>query len=377
MSPEQLGIYGLFTVSISYSLYLLGLDFYAYAQREMLSQPREEWRLTIFNQLAFYSVTYLVMLPVLLTVFYFRWIPLYLIGWFYILLVFEHISQELYRILIAFEKLLIANVTLFLRSGSWTYAAILVFWLRPDIHNLTPIWIVWSIGSGLSIIIAYKAIINDLPEPKHHYTLNWPWIRRGLTVASKFILGTLSLRALFTVDRYIIDHYIGKTAVGVFSLYMGIVVALIAFTDAGVISRLYPSIVSAYRCGKHTEYKKLIKELFMGISIVNIICSGLIVLLIKPILHYVGHEIYLEQITVLWVLLIAICIFNFGMIPHYMLYARSSDKSILAANVLSLVTFCSLLLFQLHSISLIKVAYALLIAVSCQGFIKLMALNEH
>ena len=43
LEPTQLGLYGLLTVTIGYSLYFLGFDFYTFTTREILKRERHEW----------------------------------------------------------------------------------------------------------------------------------------------------------------------------------------------------------------------------------------------------------------------------------------------------------------------------------------------
>jgi len=371
LAPEQLGVYGLFTVTVSYTLYLLGLDFYTYAQREMLSLPHAAWGGMIRNQFMFYAVVYLFVLPLLLLVFVGGWLPWKMIGWFYLILTLEHLSQELCRLLVACGKVTLANVTLFFRGGAWVFAVVLLFWAKPELHGLTAIWAGWSVGVAISIVIAFMAVRRAVGPALVKAATDWRWVRRGLKVAAQFLLGTLALRGLFTFDRYFLDLYAGKSVVGVYSFYMGIANALLGFADAGVISRLYPRLVAAYRAGRHEEYRQHLKELAVGIVLLFVIFSLGLFVTIKPVLQYIGREVYLEQITTLWVLLAAMGVYSLGLVPHYALYSRGADRAIVVASVIAVLIFGITAICLAPKGGSTGMAVSVLVGVGCLGGVKI------
>lgn len=370
LPPEQLGVYGLFTVTIGYALYLMGLDFYTYAQREMLSLPRSAWGGIIRNQFMFYALVYLVVLPLLLLVFVAKWLPWHMLGWFYLILTLEHLSQELYRLLVACDKLTMATVTLFFRGGAWVFAVVLIFWTNPEMHGLTVIWAGWSIGVAVSIVIALmevRKVVGPIPE---NSVTDWRWVRRGLKTATQFLLGTLAIRGLFTFDRYFLDLYAGKSAVGVYSFYMGIANAMIAFADAGVISRFYPRIVVAYKAGRYEEYRQHLKKMTVGIFVLYLTFALCLYVSIMPVLQYIGREAYLEQVATLWILIGAMGVYTIGLVPHYALYARGADRALVIVNVLSMVLFVCVALYLTPQNGVIGMALSVFIGLSCLGILK-------
>ncbi|MDD2338167.1 MAG: oligosaccharide flippase family protein [Geobacteraceae bacterium] len=370
LAPEQLGIYGLFTVTVSYALYLLGLDFYTFAQREMLSLPHKEWGGIIRNQFMFYAVVYLFVLPLLLLVFVAGWLPWQMTGWFYLILTLEHLSQELCRLLVVFSKVTLANVTLFFRGGAWVFAVMLLFWTKPELSNLTAIWVGWSVGVAISIVIAIFAVRKAVGPSTEKSITDWRWMRRGLKVAVQFLLGTLALRGLFTFDRYFLDLYDGKTSVGVYSFYMGIANALLGFADAGVISKLYPRIVATYRSGRYDEYRQNLIKLAISIIFLFVVFSFGLFVTINPVLHYIGREVYLEQINTLWILVGAMGVYCLGLVPHYALYAQSADRSVVVASVLSVFVFVVAAFYLTPYGGASGTSLAVLLGVGCLGTLK-------
>lgn len=368
--PEQLGVYGLFTVTISYALYLLGLDFYAYAHREMLSLPHTACGGIIRNQFVFYAVVYLIVLPILLLVFVTGWLPWQMVGWFYLILTMEHLSQELYRLLAVLGRVTRANLVLFLRAGAWVFVVLALFWAEPRLRGLAPIWGAWCGGVALSILVAWSGV-RPLIGSMAHVPVDWPWMRRGLKVAAHFLVGTLALRGLFTFDRYFLDLYAGKSAVGVYSLFMGLANALQAFADAGAVSRLYPRIVAAYRRGSLEEYRRELRKLAASILLLNLGFSLVLFVALEPILRYIGREPYLEQAGTLWILVLAIALYCLGLVPHYALYARGCDRALVGASLLALAVFWGAALWLTPAGGTAGMALAVLAGVASLGVAKL------
>lgn len=372
LPPEQLGVYGLFTVTISYALYFCGLDFYTYAQREMLSLPRDQWGGVVRNQFAFYGVVYLFVLPLLLLVFVAGVLPWQMLGWFYLLLTLEHLSQELSRLLVACGKVTLTNIVLFFRGGAWSFAVIALYKYKPEVKELWPIWTGWSCGVAFSMLIAIYAVRRLVGQLPARVPIDWHWIRKGLKTAGQFLVGTLALRGLFTFDRYFLDLYAGKSAVGVYSFYMSFANAMMAFVDAGIISKMYPKIVVAYRTGKHQEYKQNLRKLGVGIIVLYSSCSLGLIIIMKPVLHYIGKDVYADQISILWILLPAIGFYGLGMVPHYALYAHGSDRAITLASILSLVILLGSCFFIIPILGLMGASLSFFISMLAFGVIKIV-----
>ena len=115
LTPAEVGLYGLVTATVAYSLYFVGLDFYTFTTRELAGSDRNVWGGFIRNQAALSLALYCVVLPALMLVFSSGMLPWTLAKWFFLLIVLEHICQELTRLFIAASEQLAASIVLFLR----------------------------------------------------------------------------------------------------------------------------------------------------------------------------------------------------------------------------------------------------------------------
>src|SRR5690606_1309225 len=130
LEPEDVGLYGLLVLTVAYALYPRGLDFYTYSTREILRDDRSHWGVLVRNHCALALLLYSIVLPWLLLVFALDYLPWPLAPWFYVLLILEHLNQELSRLLVAVSKQMMASLVLFLRQGVW--CLVIIGWMAWD-----------------------------------------------------------------------------------------------------------------------------------------------------------------------------------------------------------------------------------------------------
>lgn len=348
--PQEVGAYGIFVATISLALYVLGVDFYTFNTREILNKEKDERACLVRDQFVFHCLVYTFILPLLIFVFVYDFLEWKYIVWFYVLLVTEHLSQESYRILIVLSRPVRANFVLFLRSGAWVYLVIAVFYADQQSRDLSVVWFGWAIGVGLSLVAAAYWLRDLNWNVSRKTAINWEWIKRGLLISLPFLASSLALRAIFTIDRYILKSYWGNETVGAYIFYANIGNALSAFVDAGIIAALYPKIIHAYQRNNMEKYHRLMKDLTYGIVITSIVISAIFAISIGSILDYIGHGIYIAHIDSFWIILLAMVAMSLGMIPHLGLYVKRRDKLIIFSTVSGLAAsvLVSLLLIPEH-----------------------------
>ena len=153
LSLEANGEYGIFVATISMLTYVLGLDFYSFNNREILQENSSESGKKIKNQFFLFTLVYLLVLPLLYVFGLFDFIGEKYILLFYLILIFDHISIELYRLLVVFSKPIQANMNLFLRTGIWILVLIFAWHNHfEDLKNLNSVFNLWLVGSFISVI---------------------------------------------------------------------------------------------------------------------------------------------------------------------------------------------------------------------------------
>lgn len=335
LSPKELGVFGLMSVTIGVSLYFLGMDFYVYNTREILAHKETECVPLIRDQLVFHGLTYVIVLPLLLVVFASGLISWKYIGWFYLLLVLEHLSQEASRLLITLSRSSMANVVLFFRSGAWVYVAVAAGIFLDNARGLPIIWAGWVIGILASLGLTAYALRQMTWQNVSRISIDWDWIKNGARISIPFFCATVALMGIQYADRYFLQHYYGEATVGIYTFYAQIANAVQIFVFTGIIMILYPKIVAAYQQGRLDQYRLLMRRLSLGVTgaVVVLVCA--VAAAIKPILALVGKPIYAEHLTIFWIMLGSTVLLTCSYIPHYALYAKHRDKEIIASTVVA------------------------------------------
>ncbi len=338
LEPSDVGQFGLFMAAVSFSVLVVGGDYYTYSQRELLSEKPERWSFVLQHQVLAIVFIYGLLVPLQYLWFWFDLLPQALICWFFVLLFSEHVAQEVNRVLIAMHRPLTASWVLLIRSGIWVWIALPVMWYFPRYQNLETVYLGWSIGSALSVGVGLVAISRSVASWKW-WAVDLNWIKKGFKVGLLFLIATMCFRGLLTADRYIVEYLSGADFLGVYVFFIGIAMAVGAFLDSAVISFLYPRLVKAYRQGDMGAYMKAYKELLFSILVYGLVIIGAITVFINPFLGWINRPIYQEHISTLWLLLIMSLVYNLAMIPHYALYAKGDDKGIVVAHVTALFVF--------------------------------------
>jgi len=369
LQPEEVGTYGLFTVTVGYALYFLGLDFYTYSGRAMLHAEKEMWPAMLRDQAVLFVCSYLVVFPLLGLIFFAGLLPAKLALVFYVLLTVEHLSQELNRLMVIIGKPLAAGVFIFIRSGAWCYALVAAYlggFIKVDLQTVLWLWVM----ADTLVLIAGIWLLRKLPWGKMTWRINWGWIYQGLKVAALFLGGTLALRGLFTLDRYFVETFVNREMLGVYTLYMGICFSLIGFVDAAVFSFRYPALVSLYKSGKLAAFKTAKRQFGRQTLVAVMILALAAGLLIVPVLEWIGKPIYQQHLAVFFVLLAASIMFVISHIPHFALYAMGHDRSIVGAHIAGFIVFIVLCAVLAPTYGMYGVAIALFMAVVIVGVLK-------
>lgn len=338
LEPAQLGLYGLLTATIGYSLYLLGLDFYTFTTREVLKRERHEWGGLLKDQGALSLVLYAVFIPLLSLIFVKGLLPWNLAVWFFPLLVLEHINQELGRLLIAISQQLLASVILFIRQGTWAIAVTALMAVEPTSRSLDYVLGAWTVAGVTAVLIgAYR--LTQLGIGGWHKKVDWSWIVTGLKVSIPLLVATLGLRGVFTLDRYWLQTLGGLEIVGAYVLFMGISGALMAFLDAGVFAFSYPGLISAHQKKQPEMFQKILRLLLVQTLMLTVAFIVVSLLLLSPLLSWLGNPLYTaQQYLYPWVLITTV-LFALSMVPHFALYAQGIDRPIIHSHIASLFVF--------------------------------------
>ena len=338
LTPEELGLYGLVTATIAYVLYLVGLDFYTFTTRELVKLERAQWGSVLKNQAALSLLLYAVVLPLVLLVFVAGLLPWQVAKWLFVLIVLEHVCQEMSRLFVAVNEQLFASLQLFLRSGSWAVVATALMLMAADMRHLDTVFALW-VAAGVATVGLGVYKLCRLRVGGWQLPVDWSWIWRGVKIAVPLLVATLALRGVATFDRYWLQELTSLQVVGAYVLFMGISGTLMAFLDAGVFAYAYPALIKAFHSQDSQQFRVQMRVLRLHTLVVTLVFSAVSILVLPYLLGWIANPVYLHYQQLFPWLLLAMGLNAVGMVPHYALYAQKQDRPIVQSHVWSLVVF--------------------------------------
>ena len=331
LSVHDLGVFGIFQTTVMLMIYLLGFDFYTFNTRELLKKEGKAPSFYLGNQVVFHALIYLVVLPLSLFLFFYNVINTEYLIYFYLILISEHISQEIYRVLIILKKSVLASLTLFLRAGLWILALYIIWAFDWSSQTIKDVFMLWALGAMVSIGIG----IFHIPL-KYKFNIDFKWMRKGMKVAAPFLVATLFYKVIEFSGRYFLDFYESKEEVGIFTFFSGIANAMFVLVQSTVIIVMSPYLIESVNEGSEA-FQRIYKD--YKNQVIYVTGAGILLasLGIYPLLYYLDNTLLMENIVVFFLLLLAVVFFCLSYIPHYGLYANHKDKYLLWASAVGAI----------------------------------------
>ncbi|WP_323019472.1 lipopolysaccharide biosynthesis protein [Pararhodobacter sp.] len=338
LDPAGVGYYGLFTAAIGYAIYFVGLDFYVYITREILKAPEAERGRLLKTQSCLAAVLFLVVAPAAIGILWSAGWPPTLLWWFLPILLCEYANQEIYRLLIALGRQISASLLHFSRQGLWAIAVLIVMPLWPESRNLTTVFVLWGLSGALTLSIGVT-LIARMRFGGWRDAVDLTWLRRGIIVSLAFLVATLALRGVQTLDRFWLEDLAGIETVAAYVLFIGVASALMTFLDAGVFAFGYPELIRLHHAGDTSEFRITLRRMLVQTIAISAVFSVLSWLALPVLLDWIGNPVYVAQRGLFPFLVLAMTINALGMVPHYALYARGRDRPIIYSHLAAFALF--------------------------------------
>jgi O-antigen/teichoic acid export membrane protein len=133
------------------------------------------------------------------------------------------------------------------------------------------------------------------------------------------------------VDRFVIDFFEGRGALGIYTFYSTISIGILSL-GASVSHQFLPKMIAAHAAGR-AAFRKVIGNFFWSLFGV---AGGMILLaatLISPMLAALHLTQYAESVGVFYLMLPGIMLRILADVPSYALYAARADGKLLFCNL--------------------------------------------
>lgn len=332
LSTSDYGVLSMILTTLTFLMFFLGLDFYNFSHREIIENDSLKIKFLV-NQFWFHLFCYVVYVPIIYLVFVNDIIPLSYIFPFYILLVLEHLGQELFRFFNLFNKPNQANFILLIRTGLWIAIMVVVeyFILNRSI-TIERLLYYWICGSFLAILYSiFYVLVNGGVNFKDidWFKIDKKWIEAGIRISLPFFFGTIAYKIIEYSDRYMIDWFLDKSAVGIYSFYANFANIINIVVNTITITLIVPNLLRAINTGEQSEIKKQVSKFFKELWVTTLGVSLIVVFLIFPVLDWQGKPEFEAEIAIYFIVLLANIAFNMSLFYHFLLYAYKKDNAIL------------------------------------------------
>lgn len=338
LAPESVGLYGLLVATVTYATFAVGLDFYTYANREILRADRTLWRGFASSTASLFAVMYVAVIPLSLVIFGADLLPMSLLAWFVVLVPTEHLGLELDRVLVAMSDQLGASLVLFMRQALLPIVVTPAMALWPALRNLEFLFAVWVAFNVIAIAVG-TAIIRRRTLGTPTGPVDWAWIRRGLRVAGPFLVGTLCLRLLFTADRQVVASLGSLEELGAYTLFASLGAAMTNLLAVSVFQFSYPRLVQAAHKGQWEDFRAGLRTMTIQTVGLSALAIGGILVVAPHLIEWIGRDVYEDYAWALPWIMFALALYNLSLVPHYGLYALDADRTILVTAVAAVGIF--------------------------------------
>jgi hypothetical protein len=195
------------------------------------------------------------------------------------------------------------------------------------------------------------------------------FFRQALKILPKILLGTLALRAFFSLDRLVAGYGFDVSLLAAYGFFVAVASAYLAVIDAGILSRLFPLLVAA------ADVDKLLAQKYCRKMEISAILSGVIawaiyLMLIDQVIAYIGKPHFLAYKQLGSLILISYVVYAASMGAHYVMYGRKQDLQIMGVHVFSMLPFALLSWLAIHWSQPELIAWGVLLAMSLQFGLK-------
>jgi len=362
LSIQELGEYNIFSTTIAILIFVLGMELHFYYTKYIINKEVENAINIIFNQLLFVSVFFMVLAPFIKIYLFDSFISEKYFVIFTLVLVSDIFSQEVTRIIMAFKYSVAYNISMFIKSGLWVLGLILAgFFVNFDLKLVFVFWFLGNLTSLLyTIWFCYKKeIISGF-----YLRIKYKFIITGIKYSYPFFFSIIAMRLVNYLDRYLIDHSLGKEALGVYAFFISIATVPATLISSGIAVQYTPELITTHKDGRKDLFLRNLKEYF-GITILLYVIFALSsYLLIGYVLEYVNKIALTDSTNLLFLLLLATFLMSLSAICNSILYSFDKRKQIVTSSFAALAILVVTLNAFIDSFGLLGACIALIVTYS-------------
>jgi O-antigen/teichoic acid export membrane protein len=341
LQPSELGLYAIVAATLTLTTYFYGLDFQTFSMRELSTTDLAGARFRVRDQFAMLLLIYAIGSAITALLLRQFGLASGLVALVVPMAVVQHAALEFYRILTRLGRTVAGTVVLLIRDGAWVPICLLVKLVTGQL-SLGGVLLFWLLGSLASVIYGGAVLVTWLP-PSERRSIDLAWLAAGLRTGLRMLGGTLSLIALFSVDRMIFAKLVSPQELGAYAFFALGCSSIQGLFETAVLPSFWAPLLQAKKEGDNQAYlqaeRRLDRACLVG-AVAGSLTTGIALTLLAWLLP---NRIYAQNLHFLYYLVAAYSLLTLTNIPHYRLFAARRDSLIVSANVTTFVTFVLLI----------------------------------
>jgi O-antigen/teichoic acid export membrane protein len=341
LQPSELGLYAIVAATLTLTTYFYGLDFQTFSMRELSSTDLAGARFRVRDQFTMLLVIYAIggaITAVLLRQF---GLAPKLIAAVVPMAILQHATLEFYRILTRLGRTIAGTVVLLIRDAAWVPLCLLTKFVTGEL-TLAGVLLFWLAGSLLSVIYGGGLLLRWLPASERR-SIDLRWLAAGLRTGLRMLSGTLSLVALFSVDRMIFAKLNSPDQLGAYAFFALGCASVQGLFETAILPSFWSPLLQAKKDENDAAFR-IAEQKLDRVCLVAAVAGGAITASLLTILAWLlPNRAYAANLHLLYYLVAAYSLLTLTNIPHYRLFAARRDSRIVAANVTSFGAFIILI----------------------------------
>jgi O-antigen/teichoic acid export membrane protein len=245
---RELGLYGLAFSAVMLAIVLLGFRIDYVVSREIASFDEERQRRVGAAAAVLFAGSFLVAAPLAVGALWLSGVgaSTTFIALLLALCGIEAYANYLYTVTISLKRPALANALFFIRSGLWTFPAMLVSWLSPDLRTVEFILGCWLAGTSASVALNLVVLRRQLIGPLRPGGFDWAEIRHATSTGLMIWLGSVAVTLGAYIDRYVLAGALSLDDVGVATFYGSFTSAVLTLVQSATTTITLPSLIAHF-----------------------------------------------------------------------------------------------------------------------------------
>ena len=374
----EMGTYGLITAYVSVLIPILGFRLDYVVTRDIVDIPQTEMVTKVRDQSIFYSFNYLGLIGVagafLLLM---PELDSRIVIFTLILSITESFAAVTSGHFIPLGRPIISNLLFFIRSALWVVPVIALGVFYPEYRDADTVFMFWLGGILISLLITVMLWSRWPWHGMSKVPVNWAWIKTGIIRCFPIWLGAIATAAAASMDRFVVEHYLGRDFVGIVSFYGSFTLAIMALMTSGIFAFTYPKLIKLHNQKDEAGFYRLVWKM----TYETMLAAGGIALVLGYVIPEIGLLLdqpgFYEQALTFWLLLFAMWLKAVSESLYYVLYTWAQDRSIWVGSFLSLVVSLVTNLVFVQQFGFIGIGYSAIVTAIAAGVWRLYQVKKY